>query len=302
MLALVFAGALACGHSPGKCSDPEAEASGIKWDRLSGRIAYARWEFDGYPADETHGCIYLIDVPARRVEVLRDFKTVRDNGDGQVGWAKDLAFRTDGSSLTFAVQDLNEKWQLHDLSFATGQESVLFADPTAHHFAPAWSPDGRLAYISNGLLSEDVYINDKSILSGAERFRVGWVSPSVFIASINDVAAPGTLCLVDLQKNWMTPIVSGYAAMPAVDPGTRRVVYAHPDTEGWSIWIANLDGTNQTMLTRGHSDMDPAWSADRKSVLFSRPGQGLFLYDLVTGVLTQVMVTQQPVDNMAWAP
>jgi Tol biopolymer transport system component len=301
MLALAFAGALACGHSPGKCSDPEAEASGIKWDRLSGRIAYARWEINGYPGNETHGCIYLVDVPARRVQVLRDFKTVMDNWKGQVGSAKDLAFRGDGSSLTFAVQDLNERWQLHDLSFTTRQESVLFADPNAHLFAPAWSPDGRLAYISNGLVS-DVYVNDKSVLSYAAPSRVGWVSTSVLIASIRDAGSEGTLYSVDLQKNSMTPIVSGYAAAPAVDSGTHRVVYEHADSGGWSIWIANLDGTKQTRLTQGVSDSDPAWSADGKSVLFSRSGQGLFLYELVTGVLTQVMVTQRPVDSMVWAP
>jgi Tol biopolymer transport system component len=224
-----------------------------------------------------------------------------DNWGGQVGSAKDLAFRGDGSSLTFAVQDLNERWQLHDLSFTTRQESVLFADPNAHLFAPAWSPDGRLAYISNGLVS-DVYVNDKSVLSYAAPSRVGWVSTSVLIASIRDAGSEGTLYSVDLQKNSMTPIVSGYAAAPAVDSGTHRVVYEHADSGGWSIWIANLDGTKQTRLTQGVSDSDPAWSADGKSVLFSRSGQGLFLYELVTGVLTQVMVTQRPVDSMVWAP
>lgn len=302
MLVLVFAGTFACGHSPGKCSDPAAEASDIKWSRLSGRIAYARWEINGYPADEMHACIYLVDVPERRVQVLRDFKTVQDNWKGQVGWAKNLAFRPGGSSLTFAVQDRNERWQLHDLSLATKQESVLFADPNAHLFAPAWSPDGRLAYISNGLLSDDVYVNGQSILSYAAPSRVAWVSASMFIASIRDIEAQGTLYLVDLQKNWMTPIVSGYAAWPAVDLGAHRVVYEHPDAEGWSIWIANVDGTNQTRLTRGFSDLEPAWSADGNSVLFSRSGRGLFLVEVATGVLTQVMAIQQSIDSMAWAP
>jgi hypothetical protein len=300
MLALVFAGALACGRSAGKCPDPEA--SGIDWDRFSGRIAYARWETNGYPAGETHGCVYLVDVPARQVEVLRDFKTVQDNWKGQVGWAKNLAFRAGGSNLTFAVQDLNERWQLHDLSLATRKESVLFADPDAHLFAPAWSADGRLAYISNGPLSRDVYVDGKSVLSSAAPTRVGWVSASAFIASIRDAASAGTLYLVDLQANRMTPIVSGYAASPAVDPGSHRVAYEHPDAEGWSIWIANLDGTSQTRLTRGFSDLDPAWSADGSSVLFSRSGQGLFLVDAGSGALTQVMAIRQRIDSMAWAP
>jgi Tol biopolymer transport system component len=292
---------LACdrGQNPGRCSDPEAEATGIAWDRLSGRIAYSRWE-TGYPPPESHGCIYMIDVPARRVQVLRDAKTVPDDALAPVGWAMDVTFRADRSSLTFAVQDLHGRWQLHDLSLATGKEAMLFVDPDAHHFAPAWSPDGRLAYISNGPLSNDIYIDSQPVQSYANHSRVAWISASALVASISDNTSTGTLYFVDLDKQWMTAIVSGWAGSPAVDGIHQRLAYVHPDANGESIWLANLDGTGATRITSGFPDYDPAWSADGQSILFARSGQGLFLYDVGTGTLSQV--TRRPVDSMAWSP
>jgi hypothetical protein len=173
-------------------------------------------------------------------------------------------------------------------------------DPNAHHFAPAWSPDGRLAYISNGPLSNDIYVDDQPVQSYANHSRVAWVSTSAFVASISDSTSTGTLYLVDLAKQWLTAIVGGWSGSPAVDPDGHRLAYEHPDANGWSIWIANVDGTSQTRVTRGFSDNYPAWSTDAQSILFARSGQGLFLYDVATSTLTQV--TQRPVDAMAWAP
>jgi Tol biopolymer transport system component len=186
------------------------------------------------------------------------------------------------------------------LSFASGQESILFLDTNAHHFAPAWSPDGRLAYISNGPLSNDIYVDDKPVQSYANHSRVAWVSASAFVASISDNTSAGTLYLVDLTKQWMTAIVSGWDGSPAVEPGAHRLAYEHPDADGWSIWITNVDGTNPIRITRGFSDYDSAWSTDGQSILFARSGQGLFLFNVATSTLTQV--TRRPVDSMAWAP
>lgn len=217
-----------------------------------------------------------------------------------VGWAKALAFRADGSTLTFVVQDDNGRWQLHDLSFSTGLESILFLDPTSHDLAPAWSPNGRISSVSNGPLSHDIYVDAQPVQSYANHSRAAWLSADSFVASIADKSSAGSLYLIDLTKQWMTAIGSTWAGSPAVDPGRHRIAYAHPDADGWSLWVANIDGTNPTRITRGFSDLDAAWSADGDSILFTRAGQGMFQYTLATGTLTQV--TRRAVESMAWAP
>lgn len=303
-VAATVAAATACGHeirTTGRCPDPQAEAGAIAWERLSGLVAYGRWETD-YPPPESHGCIYLVDVAKRRVDLVRDAKTVPDDAAAPVGWARDLAFRPDRSTLTFAVQDLHGKWQLHDLSLATGQETTLFLDPTAHHNHPAWSPDGRLAYDSNGLASNDIYVDDLPVQSYANRTRVAWLSASAFVASISDDSSTGSLYLADLASKHKTRIVNKWAGSPAVSPDGQKIAYTHPDADGWSIWLAGIDGSGQTRITIGYSDDDPAWSADGTAVLFTRSGQGLFMYDLASAVVVPVMPTQRPVDSVAWAP
>jgi Tol biopolymer transport system component len=301
-LAVLLATAAACNHDhepSDRCSDPQEEAAGIAWDRLSGRVAYARWETD-YPPPDSHGCIYLIDVAARQVELLRDVRTVPDEGSAPVGWAKDLAFRPDGSTVTFAVQDMRGKWQLHDLSVETREETTLFVDPAAHHRFPAWSPDGRLAYYSNGPLSNDIYIDAQPVQSYANRTRIAWLSADRFVASIFDDSSMGSLYVADLASQRMAPIVNEWAGSPAVSPDGQKVVYTHMDSEGYSLWVAGIDGSGQTRVTVGYSDNEPAWSADGTSVLFIRSGQGLVQYDFASATVVSAMPHR--VDSMAWVP
>ena len=161
----LLAATLACACASGldettHCSDVTTEATGIEWESLSGYIGYSHWEFETRPY-KSRGCLYLIDVPARQVRLLRDVATVPDQAGGPVGWSRELSFRPDRSTLTFSVQDMTGHWQLRDLSLATKQETALFTDPTAHHAYPIWSPDGRLSFYSNGLLSNDIYIDGR---------------------------------------------------------------------------------------------------------------------------------------------
>src|SRR6266849_2845423 len=85
----LLATGLSCGHTGGTtCSDPKMEATGIPWDQLSGQIAYSRWENPITPGAEP-GCVFLIDVRAHRVEVLRDVPIGQDSAYAPVGWARD---------------------------------------------------------------------------------------------------------------------------------------------------------------------------------------------------------------------
>lgn len=87
----------------GAVPDPQGEASGSRGTDYPAVSPTHDGELTIHPP-ETHGCIYIIDVPARRVEVLRDVKTVSDDAAAPVGWAKDLAFRPLPASRSRTVQ------------------------------------------------------------------------------------------------------------------------------------------------------------------------------------------------------
>ena len=49
------------------CSKGEDEGSSVAWDRISGQVAYARWQNPISPGGG-RGCVYLIDARAARFE------------------------------------------------------------------------------------------------------------------------------------------------------------------------------------------------------------------------------------------
>jgi len=285
--------------------DLEIEARGIPWDKLSGRIAYSRW--DHSISSDSRGLIFLIDVPARKLTLIRNVATTGDAPSFiPTGWAHDVAFNPSGSGVTFTVLNAVDRWELRSLALDSGVEQVLFPDPDAHHLFPAWSPDGKLAYYSNGTSGVYLVVDGQPVLSYPNRSRIAWDGSRKFIVSVGDATSAGALYLADPQAQALTPVVTGTEIFddPAIDPAHERVAYVRRGTGASGaydeeIWIANIDGTGQTGATQGNADRNPAWSAHGDAVLFARFGAGLFLYDVATGSLTQV--TQTHADAMAWA-
>lgn len=52
-------------------------------------------------------------------------------------------------------------------------------------------------------------------------------------------------------------------------PAGDRIAFASEAGDGWSIWVAEPDGSNVRRVTRGDGEY-PAWSADGNWILFSR--------------------------------
>jgi hypothetical protein len=298
---------VACGHGT-TCTDPAVEAIGVAWDRVSGQIAYSRWENPVSPG-KSRGCVFVIDVPARRVKLLRDVAIVNDTALAPVGYARDLAFRRDASTLTFSVQNMLGNWELHDLLIASGREAILFPAAQVHHLHPSWSVDGRLAYYANGYAGAYEMIDDSIVFAGAVPSRVAWASSDALVSSWSTATSPGGLYLVNLATQAATPLVTSVGAeiydQPALSADGKLLAYVRrgsgpAGTYEEEVWIADADGHNQRRLTTGNDDQQPAWSSDGFKVLFNRFGQGLFLYDLKADTTAQI--TQRQADYMAWQP
>jgi hypothetical protein len=176
--------ALACG---GGGPDLEAEARDVRWDLLSGAVAYARWE----PSPVNRAYIFVLEPSTRTVSLLRDVPA------SITGWARDLAFRPDGTTLTYAVQGSSGLWELHDLQVSTGSDSVLFSDRTAHLNYPSWTGDAGLAFFRNGESGAFEALNGAFLASDVNPSRVAWRPDGRLFMSAPDLGSPGELYLFD---------------------------------------------------------------------------------------------------------
>lgn len=302
-----LAATIACGHAA-TCADPRVEAMGVAWEQVSGYIAYSRRENPLSPG-KSRDCVFLIDVPAHRLELLRDVAIVNDAALAPVGYTRDLAFRRDASTLTFSVQNLLGYWELHDLLLASRREATLFPADQRHHLHPSWSVDGRLAYYSNGYDGAYEMVDERSVFQGTVPSRVAWVSSDVLISAWSTATALGNLYLADLATHATTPLVTGVGAevydQPALSADGKMLAYVRrgsgpTGTYEEELWVADAAGHNQRRLTTGNDDEQPAWSIDGRGVLFNRYGQGLFLYDLTADAMLRI--TERQADYMAWQP
>ena len=314
-------GVVGCGQKGTDAAtvDLEEEARGIPWEILSGKIVYARWET---PAPGTswergfgRGRMFLIDVAARQVRLLRDeVVSGKPPHDTISGYVRDLAIRRDGTSITFALMDPEtDHWELRDLSFADGTERVLYPDDHAHHLYPSWSKDGHLAYVVHGV-SWGMFVDGVFLLSGPDNSRLAWTASGAVIVSLENVHSQGNLYLADPATHAITPVVvssdpdwdAEIFSAPALSLDETKLAYVR-----WgrgiveNVWVADANGTHPVQLSFDYGQ-HPAWSADGKSVLFAHKsaspayGSNLYLADVATGALTQV--TQHEADYVDWAP
>lgn len=242
--------------------------------------------------------------------MLRDASTIPTTEWGSVGWARDLAFRSDGSTLTFAIQGAPDGlWELHDVSLASGRDVTLFPAANGHHTYPSWSLDGRLAYFSNG--ADGVYeaSDGAFLLQGNSPGRVAWTATGSLTVTMVTATGPGDLYLADPVTRTFTAVVTASGGelydQPSLSPDGTKLAYirrgAGPaGTYEEQLWTATADGRDQRRLTTGADDSEPAWSSDGGSVLFNRFGDGIFLYELGPERITRV--TSVAADSIAWNP
>ncbi len=293
-LAALLLGAAGCSQG-GPEELVAEEGAAVTWDGLSGRVAYTRWD-QGAQRSYT----FLLEANSRTVTLVRDAPA------SVSGMSRDLAFRTDGSTLTYSVLNENQLWELRDYSFATRAESALVPDPTAHHNYASWSRLGRLAYYVNGAAGAFEAVDGQPLLAPSNPGRVAWAAPDKVILSVPSVSSTGDLVTLDTTTLQMVTAVSGgqdvIVDQPALSLDGTRLAYVRRGSAvgAEEIWVSDADGGNPRSITTAHADSEPAWLADGGSLLFLRFREGLFLYDLSSGSIRRV--TAKTGDSMAWSP
>ncbi|HEX8069515.1 MAG TPA: protein kinase [Pyrinomonadaceae bacterium] len=122
-----------------------------------------------------------------------------------------------------------------NLWLAPGGDAARARTLAANAEVPAWTPDGRIVYMSNASGNGDIWVMNADG-TGARQLTF---DPN------ND-------------------------SLPDVAPDGRSIVFITNRSVGWSIWLMNADGSNQRELVRNVSqDAHPHFAPDSQSVYYS---------------------------------
>jgi TolB protein len=175
----------------------------------------------------------------------------------------------------------------------TNQVDISQNDPMHHNNAPAWFPDGRIAFITFTLdfgPGGDLWImnadgNNRQLVyssTGVTGAWYPWVSPDgTEIAFTDDSDGDDEIYVIDVGGINLQQLTNNTAQDYGANwsPDGSKIVFARerPGTANGSIagngdvYVMNADGSHQTRLTtHGNDDFYPIWSPDASKIVFTR--------------------------------
>jgi TolB protein len=223
----------------------------VEWSPAGRRIAYA-----GFDAD-VQGGDHLFVVNADGTGWRRPLT------DGADDWT--LAWSPDGSALAFDRNADGPNWIYVVRPDRGGERRVsrLFGPPYDYH--PAWSPDGRIAYVTmRGVWVMDADGRQKKLLA---RARIS---------------------------------IDGYPTRSPVawSPDGLRVAL----TTGTALWVMNADGSGRRRVSAAGPSAGPVWSPDSTRIAFMRGGE-IFVAKVATGDVRNLTDNNPITDEWpTWSP
>ena len=279
---LMFIFEIRCSQSPIDIEpilDLEDEASMVPWSKITGKIAYSRYDY------QSDGYLFLIDGSSRKINLVRKGNRERFTN---------LAWSTDGKKIIYSDFDYHRYWwQLYRINSDGSGHSIIYY-VNAHNDYPACSQDSRLAYRSGGIWIDGFPFFRKT---WCEQTRPAWSPDNKYLViSLRDSTSQGALYKVSLSDTTFTPLIQGSGGYqeifhsPIYSPDRSKIAFVKwgPGLGGLSeIWIMNSDGTNPLRLTSGHKDWYPAWSLDGQKITFERDSK-IYIMNSDGNDITQV--------------
>jgi len=202
---------------------------------------------------------------------------------------------------------------------------------------PALSPRGdRLAYLSNRGLYNDIFLmnldkeeEQHTLVHGGRsgsfeslRFldtQLSWSADGRYLALVGESEGKDAILIIDAEKRKevrrLSPRLDGIIS-PSFSPDGSRVIFTGIHNGQSDLYTLDLDGKGLVQLTDDvHSDLQPQWSPDGRSIAFSSDRGAdteidsllfgkleISLYDLETGEIRVVTRGREDCFDPAWSP
>ena len=193
--------------------------------------------------------IFVVDADGTNRRQL-----TQNNDDGLPAFFGGPVWSPDGSRLAFRSRDVDGEtdWEIA-VAHADGSGVLQLTDNEWHDTAPAWSPDGRLAW---------------TIVYDGVEFRYRSLDDSeIYVVHVED----GTLQeLTDNKYGDLNPVWS---------PDGTRIAFYSDRGKNYDIFVVDADGSNELQLTDNYErNQHPEWSPDGTRIAFAGFG-GIWVVD-----------------------
>ena len=169
-----------------------------------------------------------------------------------------------------------------------GGNKRLFGERAGSEVGPKWSPNGReIAFLSMDNGNWDIYqweIGAEPVnLTASPSSETGWSWAPVgrLIAYRSSDGQRSQIHVLDLESGQTHDL--GPGTDPAWSPDGMSIAFAS-DREGqYSIWMSNVDGSEQRDLTgESGSDFRPSWSPDGTTLAYMSDSIRPTFFDVMT--------------------
>ena len=197
---LILGIALNCGKSPTE-PDLDEEASLVPWSKITGKIAYSRYE-------DSKGYLFIIDGSTKKTNPVTESTRVMFTN---------LAWSNDGNRIVYSDWDENEELtRLYGINIDGSNQSIIYSVDATNDY-PAYSRDGRLAYRYNGYLHiAEIWIDNSPFYnkSRCDLSRPAWSPDGQKIAFARGVGMNGRIFIMNSDGSDVTQVTQNEGNYP----------------------------------------------------------------------------------------